>query len=70
MTLNAALAAASRAMNAFNDRLPASAKLNLEAEWGALEAQVSACRSEGAARMAVIEWRQGFFRRSASPRPA
>jgi hypothetical protein len=58
MSLNSELALASRVLNAYNDRLPAEHKLDLEAEWNGLADAVNECRSDGAARLAVIEWRQ------------
>jgi hypothetical protein len=58
MSLNSELALASRVLNAYNDRLPAEHKLDLEAEWNGLVDAVNECRSDGAARLAVIEWRQ------------
>jgi hypothetical protein len=66
MSLNAELALASRAMNAWNDRLPPNHKLDLEAKWNTLVDQVNAARSDGVARIIVIEWRQRVRERCAT----
>jgi hypothetical protein len=58
MSLNAELALASRVLNSLNDRLPPEHKLDAEAEWDDLVLAVNEARSDGSARMAIIEWRQ------------
>jgi hypothetical protein len=58
VSLNAELALAARSMNAVAERIPEAARPDLAALWGELMDEIEDCRSEGAAALAVIEWRR------------
>lgn len=58
MSLAAEMAAAARAMNAHAARLPAERRPDLAELWAELTDLVEDCRSDGAAVLAVIEWRR------------
>lgn len=55
-TLAAELACAARALNALGRQLDVDAEVQ-RAAWRSLSDEVASCRSDGAARLAVITWR-------------
>jgi len=52
------IAHAARRARALNAQLPERLRLDLAAEWSILEDEIDAARSEGAAELALIEWRE------------
>jgi hypothetical protein len=57
MSLAAEHANAARWMNAQAARLPETALPNLSLHWADLEDRIEGSRSEGAAELAILEWR-------------
>jgi hypothetical protein len=58
MSLNAELAAAARWIRARAERLPESERPDVARLWRELLTEVENCWSDGAAELAVIQWRQ------------
>jgi len=68
MSVNAELAAAARWVRSAADKLPEEHRPDIAAEWTELMDVVEASRSEGAAILAIVNWRADMQGRLAPQR--